>query len=160
MRTDLDEAILEAFQVESRRLTYTEIRAKLPEPKPDDKQVRRSLRRLWKDGRVVRLDEYHQWGRHSFYSPLEPLKKHSHPEHAGVRCLGLAEQRLFETLVSNLKSYLVDSVHNWSKEESPERAVEQAVFSFNEVLGIVQEALDPGWVHCQICKAKHPLESC
>lgn len=68
--------------------------------------------------------------------------------------MGLAEQRLLETLVCNLKSYLIDCSHNWSGEESPEEVIGQAVFTFNEILGLVQEALEPDWIHCLICQTK------
>jgi len=90
-RIDLDELILKILRDAGRGLSFTEIKAGIlryyekssqqqrqsstemetrhPTFRLNDKQLKRSLQRLWEQCKVARIDKPSKWGPHSFYIP-------------------------------------------------------------------------------------------
>jgi len=94
-KVDRDNLILKVLKEAKAGLESEEIRQRLPRPKPDTRQFDRSMRRLWNQCLISRIDKPNKWGHHSFYIPSTMF---------GYR----EETRLADALFGVAMSYLED----------------------------------------------------
>jgi len=93
--TDLDKQIMNVLHTAQGGLRSEQIRNRLGNPKPDTKRFNRSMKRLWKQCEISRIDKPNEWGRHRFYIPSSMF---GHRE----------ETRLMDALFGAAMSYLED----------------------------------------------------
>jgi len=103
--TDRDEQILKVLHTAQAGLRSEEIRDRLGNPKLDTKKFYRSMKRLWKQCKISRIDKPNKWGRHSFYIPSSMFGRRE-------------ETRLADALFGAIMCYLEDLCRIMSFEEA------------------------------------------